>query len=69
MAPWRPVRPRNSGSGGDEPAEEEVDMDQVVAVLKSLEPLCSQQVGVLLTLLVITFCFFGGCLIYLPCCE
>ena len=50
LAPWRPLRVRGSGDGGTrekegEEGEEEVDMDQVVVVLKALEPLCSQQVS------------------------
>jgi hypothetical protein len=48
LAPWRPLRPirhqQNREREGEGEDEEEVDMDQVVAVLKSLEPLCSQQV-------------------------
>lgn len=42
LAPWRPTRVHRRGDEGD--GEEEVDMDQVVVVLKALEPLCSQQV-------------------------
>ena len=40
----RKIASRADQGGDDDEDIEEVDMNQVVAVLKSLEPLCTQQV-------------------------
>lgn len=49
LAPWRPLRVAVRTPSGEAPredgeAEEEVDMEEVVSVLKQLEGLCSRQV-------------------------